>query len=164
MKKLSMLVCALGLAFVVASCCNGKEDKQSDAAPGKECCRKEAKCELTEEQRAECQAVREQWAKFEALTDAEKTDVIAKRKAFIDKANAEKEACKAKKAELEARWATFETLSLDEQKQLIDDITAFCHADKKPCHKESKKGCCKEGKKECAKEGKKCHEDGQDKK
>ena len=57
---------------------------------------------------------------------------------------AKKAECEAKKAEMKAKWEAFETLTLDEQKELIDAKMACC-----------KKHCCK---KEGEKEGEKAAE------
>ena len=131
MKKLTVL--AGVLCFVFVSCCNKTAD-----APKEEQCTKEEKhehncCKMTEEQKAECEAFRKQWDDWANLTDDVKKELVAKKKACIDKKYAEMD---AKMEACKAEWATFDNLSLDEQKALID-----------------KRDCCK---KKCCKDDKKC--------
>ena len=136
MKKLTVL--AGVLCFVFVSCCNKAEEAPVE---DKQCANKEqhehGKCKMTEEQKAECEAFRKQWDDWANLTEDTKKELIAKKKACIDKKNAEME---AKMAACKEEWATFDNLSLDEQKALIDKRMNCC-----------KKKCCKEDKKECQK-------------
>ena len=136
MKKLS-LVAGL-LCFVFVACCSKADEPKQEEVAEKTCEKKERCCkEMTEEQRAECEAFRKQWEDWDNLTDDVKKELIAKKKACFDKKRAEME---AKLEACKAKWAEFENLSLEEQKAFIDK--------KMQCKKE--KGCYKKG------EGKKC--------
>lgn len=144
MKKLMILLAVACLVFV--SCGNKTQPAEVEETT---CCD-----ELTPEQ----QAMFENWETFETLTLDEQTALVGEMKAFLDECNAKCEAkctkeegkeaeevCPkkaAKCAEMKAKWEAFETLTLDEQKALIDEILA---------HK-----CCKEKETACK------HEEGQE--
>jgi len=143
MKKLTVL--AGVLCFVFVSCCN-----KTAEAPIEEQCTKEGKhehsgCKMTEEQKEFCK----QWDDWANLTDDVKKELVAKKKACIDKKLAKKE---AKLEACKAEWATFDNLSLEEQKALIDKKMA-CSKKQKCCKKQDKKHCEKKCEKKC--EGKK---------
>ena len=98
----------------------------------------ETKCCLTDEQKADFAAF-ENWAE---LDDAAKGELIVRLKEFYDAKMAKKaekcdaepqEVCPEKQAkcdEFKAKWETWETLSIDEQKALIDELIGCC---KKKC-------------------------------
>lgn len=143
--------CLMG-AFLATSCCNCDKGKdacckekmecpQGPEGPKPGCCKEgrpegpmcggEGRCEMSEEQKAQC----EKWMKFDSLSVDEQKALIKERKAEIDQREAE---MAAKKAEFEAKWANFDNLSIEEQKQLID---------MKSCPKKMgcKKGGCHKG-------------------
>lgn len=144
MKKLFMIAIA-GL-FFFASC--GNKPVTPAEEPVKEECNKEQCCkELTEEQKAEMEA----WNDWDNQTDEKKAELLANRKACIDQKMAEKkeckkegeepsEECKAKCAERQAKWDSWATLTMDEQKALIDEFGGCC---KKECAHGEGEGCCK---------------------
>ena len=147
MKKLAVLVSALCFVFVGCNCnapATEPTTEDSTKCEGKKEC-----CQMTEEQKADMEA----WNDWDNQTAEKQAELVAKRKACIDKKMAEKaekcdatkeEQCPEKKAkceEMKAKWDKWETLTIDEQKALLDEM--------KCC---GKKKCCKEGdKKECEK-------------
>ena len=140
MKRLTVL--AGVLCFVFVSCCNKTAD-----VPEENQCTKDEKhecCKMTEEQKAECEAFRKQWDDWANLTDDVKKELVGKMKVRIDEKYAKME---AEFAACKAEWATFENLSLDEQKALIDKrMCCKKSCCKKSCDKTCEKKC--EGKKE----------------
>jgi len=139
MKKLTILTGIL--CFVFVSCCN----KTADAPDGKQCAQEQSGqncCKMTEEQKAECEAFRKQWNDWANLTDDVKKELVAKMKVRIDEKFAKMEACKAE-------WATFDKLSLEEQKALIDKQMS-CRQQQQCC-KDSVKQCEKKCEQKCAK-------------
>ena len=121
--------------FVLASCNCKKDapaaapeaDKQECAMKGdKPCCK-----EMTEEQKAECEA----WKNFDSLTAEEQEALVNKKKEAIDQMKAEREAREKemaeKKAAFEAKWANWDQLTTAEKKALLDEMPC-CH---KKCHK-----------------------------
>jgi hypothetical protein len=171
MKKL--LALAAVCCFLFASCCNcNKEkaapcegEKQECAMKGdKPCCK-----EMTEEQKAECEA----WKNFDSLTAEEQEALVNKKKEAIEQMKAEKEAREKemaeKKAAFEAKWANWDQLTTAEKKALLDEMPCChkkCHKpcdapqgdkcckDKAPCCKGQCDKCCKDGCDKCCKEGK----------
>lgn len=144
MKKLFIIAIA-GL-FTFASC--GKKAVEPATEPvqtEQEC---EKKCELTEEQKAEMEA----WANWDSQTDERKAELVANKKACLDKCMAEKaEKCEgetekcpekeAKCAEMKAKLDNWDNLTIDEKKALLDEF-----APKKCCKGEGHEGgegCCK---------------------
>lgn len=68
---------------------------------------------MSDEERENCK----KWCKFDSLSTEEQKELISKRKACIDKHEAE---MKAKREEFEQKWANFDNLSIEEQKALLD--------------------------------------------
>jgi hypothetical protein len=159
MKKLMILMAVVCLVF--ASCGTGKQ-KATEPVVEEKCC-----ATLTAEQE-EMFANWENWAELE---EEAQIALVADMKAYMDECKAkceakcaEKEAteepeemCPVKKAEIEefiAKWEAFETLTLEEQKCLIDQVLE-CKA---KCCKEKEEGCkkehegCPKHKEECAHE------------
>ncbi|MDD4142138.1 MAG: hypothetical protein PHR20_05035 [Bacteroidales bacterium] len=97
-------------------------------------------------------------AEGDSMAIAKKAECEAKKAEFeakVAEGDSMAVACAAKKVEMEAKWAAFETLTLDEQKALIDEKMECGQG----CCK--KDGCCKgEGNQEgCKKDGEhKCGE------
>ena len=153
MKKLGLFASMICFLFMVSCCGNcQKEGEKCCDKDKKECCSKdkkccEKKCDLTEEQIAECKAFKEKWENFENLVESEQAELIAKKKAFVD---AEREALKAKIAECEAKWAGFEEWTIAEQKAFLDNLP--CKKAKKDCAKKCEKKC----EKKCDKDVKAC--------
>ena len=143
MKRLTVL--AGIVCFIFVSCCN----KTADVPEEKQCTKEEKHegcCKMTEEQKAECEAFRKQWDDWANLTDDVKKELVSKAKIRIDEKYAKME---AEMAACKAEWATLETLSLDEQKALIDKrLCCKKSCCKKSCEKKCEKKC--EGKKEDA--------------
>ena len=146
MKKLAVLVSALCFVFVGCNCSTPAPETTTEDTTEK--CEGKKECQLTEEQKAEMAA----WNDWDNQTPEKKAELVANRKACIDKKMAEKaekcdatkEQCPEKKAkceEMKAKWDNWNNLTIDEQKALLDEV--------KCC---GKKQCCKEGdKKECEK-------------
>jgi hypothetical protein len=93
----------------------------------------------------------EKWMKFDSLSTDEQKALLKERKAMIDKREADWAAKKAemeqKKAEMEQKWANFDNLSIEEQKQLIE-WKSFCPKKGKFGHPDK----CRGPKKDCFKE------------
>ena len=146
MKKLMMIAVA-GL-FIFASCGNKTQEPVPVQEPQqKECQKGDQPCcpEMTAEQKAECDA----WKNWDSQTAEKKQELVTKRKEFIDKMIAERDAKKAemeaKMADYKAKLAKWNTLTVEEQKMLIEEFDALsCHKmpnDKPECCKEQKEGC-----------------------
>ena len=141
MKKLWMI--AIAGVFFFASCANktAQVEPETDGQETEQC------CQLTDEQKADLAA----WEDWANQTDEQKVELIAKMKACFDQKMAEnaencegvqEEVCPekaAKCAEFKAKWESWETLTIDEQKELIDAKMNCCKA---KC--EAKEGCTKE--------------------
>ncbi|MDR0364265.1 MAG: hypothetical protein LBH92_04530 [Bacteroidales bacterium] len=185
MKKVLLSLLTVGLLIAFPAC--GDTAKNAEKATDKTecaekssekdgCCaeKKDGCCkELTEEQKAEIVA----WNDWDNQTPEKKQELVANRKACMDKKIAEckekcegkMEECKDKKeqcpekeakcAEMKAKWEKWDTLTLEEQKALLDAMAPKkCCKDgqKESCCKEGKKdGCCKDKKDGCCKDGKK---------
>ncbi|MDR0873892.1 MAG: hypothetical protein LBN27_10590 [Prevotellaceae bacterium] len=139
MKKLSFIVGAMSVAFLLASCCGGSKDEKS-------CCKKDEKkecqkpcCEgLSEEQKQVCAQFQAQWEKFDSLTVDVQEGLIARKKGFIDAKRAE---AKAKIAKCDSIWAEYDKLTTTAEQKAFIDANACC---KKKCDKaEGEKKCCK---------------------
>ncbi len=156
MKKL--LALAAVCCFLFASCCNCNKEKAAPCEGEKqECAMKKGDkpcCkEMTEEQKAECEA----WKNFDSLTAEEQEALVNKKKEAIDQMKAEREAKEKemaeKKAAFEAKWANWDQLTTAEKKALLDEMPCCqkkCH---KPCDgPQGPQGekCCKKDK--CKKE------------
>lgn len=129
MKKLVLLAAAL--CFTMMACNNQNENAAAEQAePTEEQVQHHCGeghhecCGMSEEQKAECQAMREQMENWENLSDDAKKELVNKMKACMDAKEAEMQAKKAemdaKKAEMDAKWANWDNLTLDEQKALLD--------------------------------------------
>ncbi len=138
MKKLSFLIATCVCVAMLSSCCNC--DKRCDAPKGpkggepKEMCKggmPAPECDMP----AELKADFDKWMKFDELSADEQKALIAKRKADIDKREAERKA-------FEEKWANFDNLSIAEQKEVID-IKSGCH--QKPCCPMGGQGKCDRG-------------------
>ena len=153
MKKLTLLLSAIVCVAVMSSCCGGKNQKDEATTPeqttecAKKCDNAKPACNLTEEQKAECEAFKAKWNDFDNLTVDEQKELIAKKKECIDK---RREEAKAKMAECEAKWANFETLTIAEQKAFLDENS--CCKKAKDCKKEGDTKC----KAKCTKESTEC--------
>jgi hypothetical protein len=148
MKKVKLLLGIFCLIFVTACNCCNKEAAPAEGAcqaGEKKCCA--AKCEMTEEQKALC----EKWQNFDTLPVEEQKELLAGKKACIEKRLAEKKACIEK---CQAELAEFDNLTIAEQKELLDAkqqcLDGGCCKEKAKCCKE-KNECNKEEKKECTK-------------
>ncbi len=157
MKKLTAILCMCSLMTI--GCKNNKEvpavvaedpEVQEQVDPEMEKCK------------AQCEA----WQNWDQQSDEQKAELISARKEKITEREAMKAECEAKRAEFEAqkaefektwaeKWANFDNLNMEEQKELIDNYMKF------NCPKHGCKGgdaapkcgkcCCKEGK--CCKGG-----------
>jgi hypothetical protein len=144
MKKLMIL---LAVTCLVCVSCGPKKVAEPQVA-------EENCCTLTPEQE-EMFATWELWAE---LPEDQQIAVVADMKLFLDECKAkceakcqekegEEEVCPekaAKCAEFKARWEAFETLSLEEQKAIIDEVLAH----KAECCKDKEEAC----EETCAKE------------
>jgi hypothetical protein len=152
MKKLAVLISVFCFIFVA---CNNNQPAPATEEPTEQCDKKhgEKECQMTEEQKADMEA----WKNWDNQTTEKKEELVAKRKACIDKKMAEKsEKCDAEKkeqcpekeakcAEMKAKFDNWNNLTLDEKKALLDEMQP-----KKCCKEGGDKKCCKDGKKkEC---------------
>ena len=166
MKKL--LIFASALCFVFASCSNNTTETNTPAEPEEmqemNCPKdKGPKCQMTEEEKAECEAFRQKWNDWANLDDAAKKELITTAKAKVDERRTEmKNQLAEAQAQMEAQetaWADFDNKTLDEQKEMLDNaMKCDKHHGPKPCCKDEKKPCCKDGEKPCCKKGPKPEE------
>lgn len=175
MKKLFLLLASfVMIAFFATSCCNCDKGcpKKDECVKEEMSCQKEGRhhgpkhhkghpdgkrgdmkhhgdkdCKWSPEQKEMCQ----KWMKFDSLSTDEQKALLKERKAMIDKREADWAAKKAemeqKKAEMEQKWANFDNLSIEEQKQLIE-WKSFCPKKGKFGHPDK----CRGPKKDCSKE------------
>ena len=149
----------LAVACLVCVSCGGPKTTQVTEVAVEETC-----CTLTPEQ----EAMFANWELWANLDATQQSVLVGEMKAFIDECNAKceekckekcKETCKkegeepkecpekaAKCAEFKAKWEKFETLALEEQKAIIDQVLE-CH--KAKCCKDKEEGCCKKGEETC---------------
>lgn len=125
MKNLVKISALAVVALMAVSCCNN--DKQDEFPP--EGCPSE-----------QMRAIDEKWVKFEELSEAEQKALITEKKALIDSMEARRKAAFEK---MKADWENFDSLSIDEQKRLLDMKSHHFRGDK-PCNK-GPKHCCKKG-------------------
>ncbi len=115
MKKVRLLLSVFCLALISSCCGNSNKEGAGDKATcektEKKCCA--SKCEMSEEQKAHF----EKWKNFENLAEEEQKEIIGKAKACFEKNIAEKKACVEK---CEAMLVNFDSLTIAEQKQLLD--------------------------------------------
>lgn len=97
-------------------------------------------CPKMKEDMEKMHAIEEKWVKFEELSEAEQKALISEKKALIDSMEARRKACIEK---MKADWENFDSLSIDEQKRLLDMKSHHFRGDK-PCNK-GPKHCCKKG-------------------
>jgi len=161
MKK---LVLTLGLAclFMVA-CDNTPKQPEQTAEPAQE-----VKTEVVEEKH-DCpmHALKDEYAKWDEMTDEAKAELNKKASEIFTKMDAEMEAkkaemeaagekvckemaemteeqkaeCEKKCAEMKAKWENFANMTVDEQKDLIMERMSGCKEDHKDCCKGEKEGC-----------------------
>ena len=153
----------LAVACLICVSCGGPK-----TAPVAEVAVEETCCTLTPEQEAMF-ANWELWADLDATQQAV---LVGEMKAFIDECKAKCEAecaekCKkecegteevcpekaAKCAEFKAKWDNFETLALEEQKAILDEVLA---CQKAKCCKDKEEGCCKKGEETCQHDHENC--------
>ena len=153
MKK---LVLTLGLAALFMVACNNtpKQPEQTTEPV------QEEKTEVVEEEHnCPMHALKEEYAKWDEMTDEAKAELNMKAVAMFAEMDAKMEAqkaeceakkaeCEAKCAEMKAKWENFATMTVEEQKDLIMERLGGCHGDK-PC-------CKGEG------EGHKCQHEGEE--
>ncbi len=158
MKKLAVLISIC--CFVFVACNNNPSVPDPNAvsvdstAQCAKKCEGKKECQMTEEQKADMEA----WKNWDNQTAEKKEELVAKRKACIDKKMAEKsEKCDAEKkeqcpekeakcAEMKAKFDNWNNLTLDEKKALLDEMSCC----KQKCCANSDKKCCKSGeKKQC---------------
>lgn len=116
MKKIVKLASVAMVVLMATSCCNSNDNseceyaKQACEAP----CHKHHKCHKGDFKK--CPDM-EKWAKFDELSEAEQKDLIAKRKAKVDSIDAARKAAFEK---FKKDWENFDSLSIQEQKRLLD--------------------------------------------
>ena len=161
MKKLFIMLAATCCLMFTA--CNNKPAEQPAEATEPQT---EAPCceEMTEEQKAEveaCKKAAEDWQNWENLTDERKAELLDQRKAKYDEMQEMKKAQEEKKAAFEAAMKNWDKLTLDERKAAFDNgcCGGCCKKDAKPCCKGEKPGCKGEGH-GCKGEGKGCPKEG----
>ena len=133
MKK---LVLTLGLASLFMVACNNTPKQPEQAAEPVQ----EEKTEVVEEKH-DCpmHALKEEYAKWDEMTDEAKAELNKKAAEVFTTMDAEMEAKKAelekKCAEMKAKWDNFANLTVDEQKDLIMQRLGGCDHGDKPCCK-----------------------------
>ena len=150
MKKLFL---TLGLASLMMVACNNtpKEPEQTvEAAPETEVVEEKHECPM--------EALKNEFAKWDEMTDEAKAELNQKAVAMFDEMDAkmeemkaageevaeqvvemteeQKAECEAKCAEMKAAWEGFAEKTLDEQKDLILKRLEGCNGDKKCCKHE----------------------------
>ena len=156
------LVLTLGLAslFMVA-CNNTPKQPEQTAEPVQE----EQTAVVEEEHNCPMHALKEEFAKWDEMTDEAKAEIVAKAKSMIDEMDAkveemkaageevckemaemtdeQKAECEKKCAEMKAAWDNFDNLTIDEQKDLILKRMGGCEGEGKGCckHEGENAGC-----------------------
>ena len=150
MKKLFL---TLGLASLMMVACNNtpKEPEQTvETAPETEVVEEKHECPM--------EALKNEFAKWDEMTDEAKAELNQKAVAMFDEMDAkmeemkaageevaeqvvemteeQKAECEAKCAEMKAAWEGFAEKTLDEQKDLILKRLEGCNGDKKCCKHE----------------------------
>ena len=156
MKKLFL---TLGLASLMMVACNNtpKEPEQTiEPAPETEVVEEKHECPM--------EALKNEFAKWDEMTDEAKAELNQKAVALFDEMDAKmeemkaageevckemaemteeaKKECEAKCAEMKAAWENFGNLNVDEQKDLIMKRLEGCGGEKKCCKGEE--GKCEE--------------------
>lgn len=146
MKKIVKLASVAMMVLMATSCCKCNENSECDAQKQacEATCSKQQKCHKRDFKK--CPDM-EKWAKFDELSEAEQKDLIAKRKAKIDSIDAARKAAFEK---FKKDWENFDSLSIDEQKKLLDFKSHFLFKNgyRKGCPKHCHKGmhkCCHKG-------------------
>jgi hypothetical protein len=143
MKKLFILMAAA--CCLTFTACNNKPAEQpaecTETQSEEPCCK-----EMTEEQKAEmeaCKKAAEDWQNWENLTDERKAELLNDRKAKYDERQAAKKAQEEKKAAFEAAMNNWDNLTIDERKAAFDNMGCCggCPGGDRPgCHGD-KPGC-----------------------
>ena len=165
MKKLFF---TLGLACLFMVACNNTPKQQEATEP------ETPATEVVEEaHNCPMHALKEEYAKWDEMTDEAKAELNNKAAEIFNAMNAEMEAkkaemeaageqvckemaemteeqkaeCEKKCAEMKAKWDNFANMTLDEQKDLIMERLGGCHGDKPCCKGEDEEGhkCQHEG-------------------
>jgi len=172
MKKLFL---TLGLASLFMVACNNtpKQEEAPAQAPAVE----EQAPVVEEEHNCPMHALKEEYAKWDEMTDEAKAELNNKAAEIFNAMDAEMEAkmeemkaageevckemaemteeqkaeCEKKCAEMKAAWENFANVSLDEQKELIMKRLGGCEGEKPCCKHEGEHKCQHEGE-----EGHKC--------
>ena len=165
MKKLFF---TLGLACLFMVACNNTPKQQEATEP-----ETPATEVVEEEHNCPMHALKEEYAKWDEMTDEAKAELNNKAAEIFNAMNAEMEAkkaemeaageqvckemaemteeqkaeCEKKCAEMKAKWDNFANMTLDEQKDLIMERLGGCHGDKPCCKGEGEEGhkCQHEG-------------------
>ena len=154
MKKIIMFAGILCLCTLAA--CNGKKteengQKTDSIAMGTP----QTACTHHHEMSEEQQALMAQWANFDNLTEQEQKDLLATRKACIDKMLESKTCSEDSKTGCSKDGKI--CCSKDGKTCCSKDgKTCCCKDDKTCCCKDGKNCCCKDGKTCCCKDGKNC--------
>jgi len=142
MKKLMLLAGAL--CFIFASCCNEPKE-QAAPAEGEGCQKENPECQMPEEVK---QAIAD-WENWDNLEPARQEELLAKKKECYDKCKAEREEKAAKMAEIDAKMANWDNMTIAEKKAVFDEMPCCpkkpC-CGKKPCCDKKPEGCCKDKK------------------
>jgi len=145
----------MAVACLVFVSCGNQPKVAEEPAAEKECC-----ATLTEEQ----QEMFANWDMWADLTEEQQVTLVADMKLFLDECKAkceekcapkeDEEVCPEKAAkceEFKAKWDAFETLALEDQKAMIDQVLE-CHKAKCCKEKEGEETCEKTCDKPCDKE------------
>ena len=137
-----MILMAAACCLTFTACNNNKTAEQSaectEMQAEEPCCK-----EMTEEQKAQmeaCKKAAEDWENWENITDERKAELLDQRKAKYDEMQAMKKAQEEKKAAFEAAMNNWDKLTIDEKKAAFDNL-GCCGG----CKGGDKPGCCKGG-------------------